>query len=359
MLERFKKAIEDMGDAAKSIGHVVTSQVNPTPLTQEEIDLQNEWLASLPQNRLPKVVEARLSQTGQRKLPWISTQNPIELTLGQSHGLKPLGMVNGTCWYHFGYSWAEGHKAAWEIAIYRMIYEAQLIGAHAVVDIKLANQALGGTTSEMDYMVTGTALSLEKSPKPRIPVLTTVTAMEFVRLLEVNLVPVGLAIGASYEFAYNNFGFNNTGFGTIGSGSIYGSPGNINSGGMLRNGLSGGMLSGGMLSGGIASGGMYGSLFNQEVPQLSNLANKVRKESIYQLTQAAAQQKANYVLGHEEFFQLMPFDSQVGQNGVLARQITMGTVLEDMNKQHKEKKSLNIKPVLDISDNESLINTNL
>ncbi len=351
MLDRFKRAVEDMGQAAKSIGHLVNTQVSSGQLDETELQLQNEWNTALPQNRLPDSVERRLTDTGARKLPWISTQKPIELSLGQSHGFRPVGMVNGTCWYHFGYSWTDGHKIAWETALYRLIYEAQLMKAHAVVDIQFSNKRLGQDSSEMDYMVTGTALALNNHPIPKIPVLTTLTAMKFVRLLEVNLVPVGIAIGAAYEYLYYGVGgFMTQGFagqnlyqsGGSGYGNTFGQSG----------------LQGGFMSGLMNQGGMFGSFFNQEVLPLSNLANKVRNNALYQLKIAAGQQKGNYLLGNDGMFQILNFDGQTpGQSGVLARQITMGTVLEDTHKSNGNQKRniLNIKAVLDLSDTSSLI----
>jgi hypothetical protein len=37
---------------------------------------------------------------------------PAELALARHKGIRPLAMVSGTCWYHYGWSWTEGHVHA-------------------------------------------------------------------------------------------------------------------------------------------------------------------------------------------------------------------------------------------------------
>jgi len=59
----------------------------------------------------------------------------------------------------------------------------------------------------MDFTLIGTAVRLDRLAPSPDPVVATVPALEFVRLLEADIVPVGIAVGARYEWlGYRGFG---------------------------------------------------------------------------------------------------------------------------------------------------------
>ena len=74
-----------------------------------------------------------------------------------------------------------------------------LCEANAVVDVKMRTTNIGAASS-MDYTLVGTAVKVEGLSPSRDPIIATVSALEFARLLEAGIVPVGLAIGAHYEW---------------------------------------------------------------------------------------------------------------------------------------------------------------
>ena len=158
------------------------------------------WGRALGGGHLPDFVEARLKDAAAGRAPWLATLTPAELLLARSHGLRPVATVSGTCWYHYGWSWTEGHAAGWHAALARMKAEALAAGANAIVDVKLRTLRLGGAGDSMDYTVLGTAVSVDGLPPSRDPVVATVGAIEFVRLLEAGIVAVGVAIGARYDW---------------------------------------------------------------------------------------------------------------------------------------------------------------
>jgi hypothetical protein len=158
-----------------------------------------EWEAALQAGRLPAHVSERLGAAAAGRTPWLSTMTPAELLLAKTHGVKPLATVSGTCWFQYGRSWTEGHAAGWSYALDRIRAEALACGANAVVDVKMRTAA-GGFGASMDFTLFGTAVrigSLRPSPDP---VIATVPALEFARLLEMGIVPAGLAVGARYEW---------------------------------------------------------------------------------------------------------------------------------------------------------------
>ena len=123
-----------------------------------------------------------------------------ELLLARSHGLRPLATVSGTCWYQFGASWTEGHEAGWATALARISAEAIACGANAVVDVTLRTASGGALAMSMDFTLVGTAVRLLGLPPSPEPVVATVSALEFVRLLEMGIVPTGLAVGARHQW---------------------------------------------------------------------------------------------------------------------------------------------------------------
>ena len=124
---------------------------------------------------------------------------PAELLLARSHGVKPIATVSGTCWFHYGWSWTEGHEEGWHHALNRIKREAHAAGANAVVDVRMRTLRHSFGPS-MDFTLIGTAIRIERLPPSGDPIVATVPALEFVRLLEMGIVPVGIAVGARYDW---------------------------------------------------------------------------------------------------------------------------------------------------------------
>ena len=85
---------------------------------------------------------------------------------------------------------------------HRLREEAKTAGANAVLDVKMRTIRLGIAAS-MDFTLLGTAMSVEGLPPSQDPIVATVPALEFVKLLEADVVPTGIAIGAKYGWLTN------------------------------------------------------------------------------------------------------------------------------------------------------------
>jgi uncharacterized protein YbjQ (UPF0145 family) len=168
-----------------------------------------KWTLALANDDVPDFVQQRLADARAGKTPWLSTMSPAELLLSRSHGIRPVAMVSGTCWYHYGYSWTTGHAEGWRTALERMKQEALAAGANAVVDVKMRTSNLPVEDS-MDFTVIGTAVKIDSLPPSTDPVIATVPAIEFIRLVEEGIVPVGVAVGAHVELM-NPYAINPTG----------------------------------------------------------------------------------------------------------------------------------------------------
>ena len=175
----------------------------PDPASQAVQDAnarrQADILASLPGNTVPAATRERLEGARNGRLPWLATLSPAELAIARSHGLRPVAAVSATCWMHYGWSWTEGHAEGWGTALKRLRAEAVAAGANAVLDVKMRTVPLG-VESSMDFTLVGTAAYVEGLPPSREPVVATVPALEFVKLLEAGVVPSGLAVGAKYHW---------------------------------------------------------------------------------------------------------------------------------------------------------------
>jgi hypothetical protein len=175
----------------------------PDPAVQAEREAaarrQADILMSLRGGRVPTATLERLQSARNKKLPWIATLTPAELMVARSHGLKPIASVSATCWLHYGWSWTLGHAEGWGMAMRRLKEEAKAAGANAVLDVKMRTIPLG-IESSMDFTLVGTAVYVEGLPPSQDPIIATVPALEFVKLLEADVVPTGIAIGAHYEW---------------------------------------------------------------------------------------------------------------------------------------------------------------
>lgn len=148
---------------------------------------------------VPEATRARLEGARGGALPWTATLTPAELMIARSHGLKPIAAVSATCWLHHGWSWTEGHAQGWGIALKRLREEAKAAGANAILDVKMRTIPLGVENST-DFTLIGTAVRLQDLPPSPEPIVATVPAFEFVKLLEADVVTTGIAIGAQYDW---------------------------------------------------------------------------------------------------------------------------------------------------------------
>lgn len=244
---------------------------------------QADILTSLRVGRVPRGTLERLTDTAAGTKPWMATLTPAELLIARSHGLKPIAAISATCWLHHGWSWTLGHAEGWEKALERLASEASACGANAVLDVKMRTIPLAVEES-MDFSLTGTAVRVEGLPASSNPIIATVPALEFVKLLEADVVPTGIAIGAHYEWLRDWRGY-------------------------------------------AANPSLW---FNAEATQLSGLWETVRHKAHAHLRQSA-QTRGNGVLAHLNFSQMFEVEREYGEQKIkeyLARHIVVATTVD-------------------------------
>jgi hypothetical protein len=250
---------------------------------EQEAHRQADIVMNLRGGRVPSDTLSRLQNSASGKLPWMATLTPAELLVARSHGLRPIAAVFATCWLHYGWSWTLGHAEGWETALRRLREEARACGANAVLDVKMRTIALGVGES-MDYSLVGTAVKVDGLPASGDPIIATVPALEFVKLLEADVVPSGIAIGAHYEWLTDWSGY-------AGNPSLW---------------------------------------FNTEARQLSGLWETVRRGAHAKLRESAST-RGNGVLAHLNFSQMFEVEREYGERRVkeyLARHIVVATVVD-------------------------------
>ena len=150
-------------------------------------------------HRVPQFILDRMESSRDGKTPWIATLTPAELRIARSHGIRPITAVSATCWLHYGYSWTNGHAQGWQTALQRLRDEARAAGANAVLDVKMRTIPVD-VESSMDFTLVGTAVKVDGLSASEDPIVATVPALEFVKLIESDIVPTGIAIGAEYRW---------------------------------------------------------------------------------------------------------------------------------------------------------------
>jgi hypothetical protein len=251
------------------------TQVQQAASAQRQADI----LQSLRSGSVPASTRTRLEAARSGSSPWIATLTPAELFITRSHGIRPIASISATCWLHYGWSWTLGHSQGWETALRRLREEAKAAGANAVLDVKMRTIPLG-IESSMDFTLVGTAVKIDSLPPSSDPIVATVPALEFVKLLEADVVPIGIAIGAHYEWM-NDWR------------------------GSARQTWMG----------------------NVESPQLSSLWEEVRQRAHAELRQSAESQ-GNGVLAHINFSQIFEREGANDSKRYLARHIVLGTTVD-------------------------------
>ncbi len=267
----------------------------------EAVARAQKWAVALDRGTLPDFVEHRLAEAASGRTPWLSTMTPAELLAARRHGIHPIATVSGTCWYHYGYSWTNGHAEGWHAALERMKQEAAAAGANAILDVQMRTIKLAVGAS-MDFTVIGTAVNIDVFPHGRDPIIATVSTQEFVRLLEAGIIPTGVAIGAHYEWLTT---------------SRYANP-----------------------TGNVWNGNMH-------LPELSAFWEQVRQKAHADL-RADTRRSGNGVLAHTHFGQLIKKEGGEQQPPMfLGRHIVIGTVVQV---EPKEGVPHDITPVIDMRD---------
>jgi uncharacterized protein YbjQ (UPF0145 family) len=178
--------------------------------------VREESIRQLDGGGLPVLAERRLAALFGSSAERFTTHLSVsEFALTRSVGLRPLSQVMGACVYHakfaldrFAVRWtaeggrayrlpgaAEPWNAARERALDRMLAEARLCAAHAVVGVSIrqAQKHSGRYDATVECVASGTAVARTVPVgAPPGPVLTNLSAQDYWKLLQQGFAPVGV-----------------------------------------------------------------------------------------------------------------------------------------------------------------------
>jgi uncharacterized protein YbjQ (UPF0145 family) len=263
------------------------------------------WHIALEEGCVPEFVAERLGQVGGGKAPWVSTMTPAELLLARTHGVRAIATVSGNCWMKisFGAQWfglCQGHAEGWQSALARVEQEAIAAGANAVVDLRLTHKVHGGGKGT-EFGAVGTAVRIEGLAPSAAPVLAAVPAIEFVRLMAADVVPTGVAVGASSDL----LGSYNSGFGNGGYTSSWNQSYNTSFQVQVQ----------------------ASSWTSQPIPVLTDFWERIRRQAISDL-ERATQGRGNGVLAHSHQSRLVRIERDKQPPMWMGEHIVLGTIVD-------------------------------
>lgn len=168
---------------------------------------------------LPLNAEWRLRQLVEGRHLFTSFFSVNELALTTSVGIRPLGQVTGSSSYHVGWTpqpyissmeltaLSQAHNKARRLALTRLQQEAEMLGARAVLGVRLAARSDIEGSPLLEINATGTAVDWHDARPPATPFLCGLSGQEFRALRQGGYRPVGLALGTC---VYYQIGSQNT-----------------------------------------------------------------------------------------------------------------------------------------------------
>ena len=173
-------------------------------------------LAALERGELPLRAQERLGEIGKAGGGFFTSDLSVgEFALVDAIGLRPLAQVMGSSIYHVGWQQRPGAfgmqmagisqeltvvSQAWNTArlraFARLEQEAKLVGADAVVGVRLTVGRHDWARGAIEYVAVGTAVRSESAEHSERPALTDLSGQDYWKLWQTGHRPLGV-VGAS------------------------------------------------------------------------------------------------------------------------------------------------------------------
>ncbi len=173
-------------------------------------------LAALERGELPLRAQERLGEIGKAGGGFFTSDLSVgEFALADAIGLRPLAQVMGSSIYHVGWQQRPGAfgmqmggisqeltvvSQAWNTArlraFARLEQEAMLVGADAVVGVRLTVGRHDWAAGAIEYVAVGTAVRSEGAERAERPALTDLSGQDYWKLWQTGHRPLGV-VGAS------------------------------------------------------------------------------------------------------------------------------------------------------------------
>jgi uncharacterized protein YbjQ (UPF0145 family) len=157
------------------------------------------------------VAQRRIENVRQREDSFFTSDLSVnEFLLSRQLGIRPVSQVMGSSVYHVGYQWisswggseeltvlSNAHNRVRELALGRMRQEAELLGTHVVVGVRIESGQFGDDSDHIEYRAFGTACKVENAPQGGPPGLTNLSGQDFWKLYRAGYWPLGVAGGTT------------------------------------------------------------------------------------------------------------------------------------------------------------------
>lgn len=174
--------------------------------SETEAQMQQDREA-LSQGGLPRGAKERVRKTVSGELPWMSTLDINDLYLADELRMTPLVQVAGSCFFHAATdtggrilldsnfdaaNLVRAYYRAKSDALDRMRTEAEMAGAHAVVDAEYRFSREG---TVIEFSAVGTAVTFKGVARPKTVLVSPMSGEEFYKLMARGYIPVNFALG--------------------------------------------------------------------------------------------------------------------------------------------------------------------
>ena len=219
----------------RALVHSTESLHNTTKIFAAELssipEHAKEAIIALENGDLPKFIKERVERERNGKLPWTSDASVGDWLLMRGLQLEPLGLVMGYAHHvitssikteveniivvsqhdhgniayydHDKIGGLEVHSSdirnCCKTALTRLQQEAALLGAQAVVNIKLVPK-ISGVRANIAFEAVGTAVRLKGHVGRKKPLLCGTSMSDFIKLLQAGTMPLGIAIGVGVSY---------------------------------------------------------------------------------------------------------------------------------------------------------------
>ena len=173
-----------------------------------------ESLERLAAGHIPTAAAERLeAQRDAQETAFTSDLSVAEFALLARLGVTPLTLVMGSSIYQVGWQWgvynapteivpiSRAYNESRRLALARLLEEAQLAGADAVVGVRITEGAHDWAAGAVEFVAFGTAVRLPDALRDRgNTVLTDLSGQDYVKLCNAGMRPVGIAGRTSVHY---------------------------------------------------------------------------------------------------------------------------------------------------------------
>lgn len=175
-------------------------------------------VAALQSGGIPLAAERRLDQVAAQDHTFFTSDLSVpEFLVARQAGVTPVSQVMGSSVYHVGWQYisnwgtsgeltvvSRAHNEVRALALRRMALEAERVGAHVVMGVRLIPQTLG-EANLLEFQAVGTAGRVAGAPTGPAA-LTNLSGQDFWKLYQAGYWPLGVASGSTVYHVVPSWG---------------------------------------------------------------------------------------------------------------------------------------------------------